>query len=171
MYTIRLISILSFILLGIVSRFVPHLPNFTAVNAIALGSTNSLKSPWLSMLTISSIMLATDFVFGFHNCMPFVYIAYGLVILLGSFMRRRSSDYLLILLSSIIFFLITNFGAWATGSLYPKTLSGLGICYFAALPFLLNQVLGDLIFGMLICYSARKLEFMLQSNKGSRSLV
>jgi hypothetical protein len=45
---------------------------------------------------------------------------------------------------SVVFFLISNFGVWVAGRLYPVTMSGLAACYVAALPFFRNSVLGDL---------------------------
>jgi hypothetical protein len=45
--------------------------------------------------------------------------------------------------SSLSFFLISNFGVWAGGRLYPNTLAGLAACFTAAIPFYQNQVAGD----------------------------
>jgi len=47
---------------------------------------------------------------------------------------------------SVLFFLISNFGVWVAGKLYPLTLSGLAACYVAALPFFRNSILGDLAY-------------------------
>jgi hypothetical protein len=55
-----------------------------------------------------------------------------------------------ILCSSLGFWIWTNFGVWATSGLYSKTLTGLGECYIAALPFLLNSLIGDMIWGLAI---------------------
>ena len=40
-------------------------------------------------------------------------------------------------------FIVTNFGVWALGSLYPKTMEGLITCYLAAVPFFRNTLIGD----------------------------
>jgi hypothetical protein len=50
------------------------------------------------------------------------------------------------LVTSSIFFLISNFGVWATQGMYPMTASGLVECYVAAIPFFGNQIAGDLFF-------------------------
>jgi hypothetical protein len=47
---------------------------------------------------------------------------------------------------SVGFFLISNFGVWVAGRLYPVTTSGLAACYVAALPFFRNSILGDLAY-------------------------
>jgi len=49
-------------------------------------------------------------------------------------------------ISSILFFVFTNFGVWAFGSLYPKTVEGLIACYVAAIPFFQNTLLGDALY-------------------------
>lgn len=50
--------------------------------------------------------------------------------------------------ASLWFFLWTNFGVWFLDSwgMYPKTLSGLTLCYIAGLPFLKLNLLGNIIF-------------------------
>ena len=47
---------------------------------------------------------------------------------------------------SLVFFLITNFGVWASIGLYPLTAIGLMSCYVAGLPFLKGTMVGDLAF-------------------------
>ena len=37
--------------------------------------------------------------------------------------------------AAVIFFLLSNFGVWLGGMMYPLSLSGLISCYFAGLPF------------------------------------
>lgn len=150
MRTFRLISILGFIALGLTTRLLPHIPNFTAINAIALMGISVLGSSWASFAVLSFVMLCSDVFFGFHHSMPFVYLSYGLTVILGSYIKAHKSNAGLILLSSFIFFAITNFGVWWNGCLYSKDISGFALCYVAALPFLLNQVLADLIFGLSI---------------------
>jgi hypothetical protein len=47
--------------------------------------------------------------------------------------------------SSVFFFLVTNFGVFVEGLLYPPTLSGLVQCYVAGIPFLEKQLRANLI--------------------------
>ena len=47
---------------------------------------------------------------------------------------------------SLIFFLVTNFGVWISGAMYPKSLFGLIECYTLALPFFGNSLVGDLVY-------------------------
>src|SRR5262249_8015345 len=46
---------------------------------------------------------------------------------------------------SVLFFLLSNGAVWAFSGMYSLTWQGLVQCYVAALPFLENTVLGDLV--------------------------
>lgn len=41
---------------------------------------------------------------------------------------------------------VTNLAVWAAGSLYPRTLAGLIMCYSAAIPFFRNSLIGDVAY-------------------------
>ena len=60
--------------------------------------------------------------------------------------------------SSALFFLVTNFGVWAFGSLYPMTWDGLIACYVAAVPFFRNTLQGDLFYTLVLFGGFRLLE-------------
>ena len=45
-----------------------------------------------------------------------------------------------------MFFLVTNFGVWWLGNTYPATLSGLGTCYIAAIPFFGRSLLSTSVY-------------------------
>ena len=44
------------------------------------------------------------------------------------------------------FFLVSNFGVWAGGTMYPKNFSGLITCYAAGVPFIHNTIISDVLF-------------------------
>jgi hypothetical protein len=49
--------------------------------------------------------------------------------------------------SALSFFLVSNFGVWASGYVgYPKTLAGLVTAYVAAIPFFEKGLLSDVVF-------------------------
>ena len=149
----RLYRILGFIFLGIVSRLLPHPPNFTAMNAIALFGICSLGNLGRSFFTVFAIMLFSDLIFGFHSSMVFVYFSFGLIILMGHGLKSNRSltrTTSLLGLSSFLFFVITNFGVWYLGSMYPKTLMGLEMCYIAAIPFYANNLISTLLYGAML---------------------
>lgn len=142
----RFFAVLGFICLGVASRFFPHPPNFTAINAIALFGVCALGSLRISLVTVLTAMLLSDLAIGLHSTILFVYLGFGLVVCMGHWLRSCRLPILLIA-SSMLFFAITNFGVWLIDPLYPRTFSGLGACYLAAIPFLGNQILGDLTYG------------------------
>jgi hypothetical protein len=48
--------------------------------------------------------------------------------------------------SAVSFFLVSNFGVWAAGYLYPRTWAGLIASYTNAIPFFRNGLISDLFF-------------------------
>lgn len=147
-----LYKILGLIFVGMMSRLVPHPPNMTAINAIALFGICSLGCLRLALFSIFAAMLPLDLILGFHSSMGSVYLSLGLIALMGYFLKPKKllSSTLLLALSSLLFFLITNFGVWLSDSLYPLTAAGLSLCYTAAVPFLLNNLMGTLFYGWLL---------------------
>ena len=161
MHPSRFFTILGFILFGILSRFLPYPPNFTAINSIALFSAFSFANLRLSLCTVFITMFCSDLILGLHSTMLFVYVSFGLIIWMGHWCKINFSTHfipLCVLASSLLFFIITNFGVWLTSSFYPKTFAGLKVCYLAAIPFLSNQILGDLMYSALIfgCFAIAK---------------
>jgi len=78
-----------------------------------------------------------------------MYGSFALIALLGMSILKKIKLPALIagsLGASVIFFLITNFGAWATGMMYPLNMTGLLASYTAGLPFFLNTIAGDLFY-------------------------
>lgn len=77
------------------------------------------------------------------------YLAFASCLLLGSgwLARRRTALRLggAVVTSALAFFVISNFGMWASGY-YPRTWAGLVECYVAALPFLRNTLLSDALY-------------------------
>lgn len=149
----RIIVFLGLVGFGLLSRFLPHPPNVTSLNAVALFGVVYFGNRFLSFATIFLTLLMSDFIIGFHSTMPFVYFSFGLVVLLGSLLKRNrgiKQISCVSFLSSCLFFVVTNFGEWMAGSLYPKTMQGLSLCYLAALPFFTTQIFGDFVYCMFL---------------------
>jgi len=62
--------VLGLILLGVVARLVPHLPNVTPVTAIALFGGAYLPKRWAILLPLA-VMAISDVVIGFHQVIVF----------------------------------------------------------------------------------------------------
>ena len=145
----RLLLIFALILTGFTSRILPHPPNFTAINALAIFSGIYFPQRWLSLAIVLAPLIFSDFFLGFHSTLFFVYLSFSLVALASSYFSICLSSPLLILYtlaSSLFFFLVSNFGVWFADSIYTKDLAGLFLCYVAAIPFLKNQIAADFIY-------------------------
>jgi len=116
---------------GIVLRLIPHIPNVAPVGALALFAGYQSKAKWAWVIPLC-IMFGSDAILGFHKTVPYVYGSYVLISLLGYGMRKNIDATHIVsfsLISSLIFFVVTNFGVWATGTMYTKDLYGLIQCY------------------------------------------
>jgi len=148
------------ILLAAFSRLLPHLPNFTPIGGMALfGAAYFSKkyfafivpfvALWASNLVLDNIFLSQyyeGFVW-FSN--PLVFVGFAFIVLLGLKVLKKVKPLNLLgasLAASLIFFLVSNFGTWLSGGMYPKSFGGLMVCYTAAIPFFWNTLLGDLFY-------------------------
>jgi hypothetical protein len=129
-------------LAAVLTRLVPHLPNFTPVTAIALFGGLYISNKILAYALPLIIMFISDIFLGFSSITLFVYSGFMLVTLIGTL--RKKSNILTIFMGSLSFFIVTNFGVWLLG--YPKTWTGLVECYTLALPFFRNSLFGDFFY-------------------------
>lgn len=134
--------IIAFMLIAVLFRLVPHLPNFTPVTAIALFGGLYFSNKTLAYVAPLFIMLLSDLFLGFHSISIVVYAAFLFVSFIGT--QSKNPSVFAILLSSISFFVITNFGVWLIS--YPKSWVGLVECYTLAIPFFRNSLLGDFFY-------------------------
>lgn len=140
--------ICSLILLGVVSRLVPHPWNATPVMAMALFGGTYLSKRWSILLPLAAVAISDVFL-GWHNTIAFTWGAFALTGLLAWWVRAHPSAtriFVGALSGSVAFFLITNFGVWVVGDLYPRTAAGFWECYVAAIPFFRGTLMGDLVY-------------------------
>lgn len=150
--------IIAFMLIAVLFRLLPHLPNFTPITAIALFGGLYFSNKTMAYLVPLVIMALSDLFLGFHSISFVVYAAFIVVSFIGT--QTKKPSVFTILLSSISFFIITNFGVWLIG--YPKTWSGLVECYTLALPFFRNSLLGDLFYSgvMILGFNAVRKKYL-----------
>lgn len=149
MNPVRFIAITAIILAAAFCRLVPHPPNVTPMMAMALFGGAYLANRKLAFLVPFAAMLASDFFLGFHGAMPFVYLAFGLVVWLGFGLRVKrgmSRTFGAALTGSVLFFVLSNFGVWLTSGMYPLSFAGILECYVAAIPFFRQSLAGDLLY-------------------------
>jgi hypothetical protein len=168
---VRLIALLSAILAAAALRLVPHPPNFSPIDAMALFSGAYLGRRWLSFVAPLAALLLSDVVLGFYAGMWVQYLTVALVVLLGWGALQRVSPLRVgaaAAASSVLFFAITNFGVWLMSGMYSQTLGGLAACYVAAIPFFQNTLAGDLFFSGLLFGGFALLERVLPMLRASR---
>ena len=151
------------ILLAAFTRIMPHPPNFSPMAAIGLfGAAHFAKKwqaffipligIWVSDLVINNYVYSSsssNFVW-FYSGFYWQYISYILIIFTGLFIFNRGISLTKtaggMISSSGIFFLVSNFGVWAGGTMYPKNFGGLITCYAAGVPFIHNTIISDVLF-------------------------
>lgn len=136
------------ILFAVMSRFLPHPPNFTPIAAIALLSSKGFDNRWIAFLIPIVSLLISDLFLGLYDTIPFVYASFVLIVLLGRWVKKIKPS--TVLMSSTVFFVVSNFGVWLLH--YPLTLEGFLQCYTLAVPFFTNTLLGDLVYGAILIY-------------------
>ena len=163
-YNLRFGIVALMVLVAAMSRLLPHPPNFTAVGATALfGAAYFAKKYWAFLIPFLALwisdLILNNVVYGafyegftmFSSYMIWNYVAFGLIIVLGSSVLKKIKPLNLLgasLGASAIFFLLTNLGVWysGAGNIYPDNFAGLMAAYAAGLPYFLNTIVGDLFY-------------------------
>ncbi len=154
---------LAFFVLAITLRFLPHLPNMAPMAALALFAGCYLSSR-VGLILAFGAMAVSDLIghwfevpsMGLYSrgTMLTVYLAIGLTACVGTFLRGRVNMISVPLASlggTAIFFLSTNFACWLDPMMgYSQNASGLLSCYFNAVPFARNTLVGDLLYSGLL---------------------
>lgn len=140
------------------ARLLPHPPNFTPIEAVALFGGAYAADRRLALLLPLLALALSDLVLGFavygyglvYGGMAFVYASVALIALLGrGWLHQRATIPRVAggaVVASVLFFVVTNFGAWLTSGLYPHNASGLLACYLAGLPFFHYTLAGALAY-------------------------
>jgi hypothetical protein len=162
MYRVRFLVLLGMVTAAAASRLIPHPPNVTPIAAMALLGGACFADRRAAFAVPLGAMLASDLGLGLlHGNLslvlgPMLLVIYGCfaaTVCLGFLLRGRRCALpiaSIALASSILFFVVSNFGVWALGSLYPRTWDGLVACYVAAIPFFRNTILGDAAYALML---------------------
>lgn len=161
--------LVTMIMLAALSRLLPHPPNFSPVEAMALFGGAWFASRRVALLVPLLAMLASDLALAWMHGGQYldyfssagfwlVYLAIMACGALGFGLRGRVRAPRVLgfaLAGSLLFFMITNFGAWladigSAHSIYAANLSGLAATYVAGIPFFQNTVTGSLFFSAVL---------------------
>lgn len=149
------------IVLAALSRLLPHPPNFSPVEAMALfGGAYFANRVWAIVVPLIAMVLSDiglGLMFG-GSYMSYVaslgfwsvYVCIALSTVLGFGLRGKVNGANVLgysLAGSLLFFVVTNFTTWlGSTSMYPQTGSGLVAAYVAGIPFFKWTVLGTLFY-------------------------
>lgn len=144
------ILLVVFAFAAVASRLFVHVPNFTAVGALALFSGFLLPRQFGFGAPLV-VMLVTDAVVGSYDprLMLVVYGSFAVTAVMGWFIKRRRSAGTVVvgsLAAAVFFFIATNFAVWAYSSWYLHTFAGLLSAYAMGLPFFSPTLAGNLFY-------------------------
>ncbi len=158
------LTLAAMIFLAALSRVLPHPPNFSPIEAVALfGGAYFAKRHWALLVPLAAMFLS-DMVLGLLRGGLYleyfasagyllVYACILLSTLLGFGLRGKVGASRVLgysLAGSLLFFLVTNFGVWLSSPTYPQNASGLLAAYLAGVPFFQWTVLGTLFYSALL---------------------
>ena len=138
---------------GILTRLIPHLPNFSPeiVFALYLGMKYSKALALLMILLIAAI---SDLLlgWGFGSWALFTYSALLTIGWIGMCSKNHYGKKFIINAGgvTVAYWLWTNFGVWLIENIYPHTLTGFIACYSMALPFLTNSLMASIAWSIII---------------------
>ena len=140
------------LLIGIFSRCVLHIPNFTPVVALALFSGAYLPKRYAVVYPLA-LMVISDFFIGWHDTIWFTWGSVAAISVFGFWVKNHKNPVTILsssLLASVFFFVVTNFGTWYASNLYPRTWEGLQSCFILAVPFFRATVLSTVAYAFVI---------------------
>lgn len=159
--------------LSVFLRILPHPANFAPMGSASIFSGAKLSKRYIFLFVLLAAFI-TDYALlyinpfseqilnlskihspldALHSTTFFVYLSFMISAALGLMLRGKKFGWLklgaLSLTSATLFFLITNFGVWATGS-YARGLSGLTMSYEMGLPFFKATLASELFYSFSI---------------------
>lgn len=153
------------IFVAALTRLLPHPPNFSPVEAVALFGGAYFAARWLALAVPLIAMFLSDLALGVVNGGIYwnyfasvhflsIYAVIALSTAIGFGLRGRVTGARVLgysLAGSVLFFVATNFATWATATPgYGACSISLGSCYVAGIPFFQWTLLGTLFYSALL---------------------
>ena len=157
--------------LALLTRFLPHFPNFTAIGAVALVGGFWSKGRPAAMLLPLALLFASDlilnnviygslsegFIWGYPG-MVWVYAGHIAMVLWG---QKAGQMHGLTgaghaVVANLLFFALSNVGFWYGNPALPQTSAGLLTAYVEAIPFFVSATASTLVYGALLQWAYAK---------------
>lgn len=142
------------IVLGIAGRMaLLSYPNIETLMAVSILAGTLLGWRWGAVVSLFAV-IGSDMMIGNTAILLYTWSAWLAIGAVSAVANRRGKTEVwsgalrnagLGVVGTLFFYLWTNFGVWHIGSLYPHTIDGLVLSYVNGLPFLRNQLLGNLL--------------------------
>jgi hypothetical protein len=146
--------IFGLILIAILTRLLPHPPNFAPITSIALFSGFHFSNKRIAILIPLVGMFLSDIFLGLHSLMPVIYLSFILISVMSFYIKTLS--FTNVFLASTLFFVFSNLGVWYF--YYPHNWGGLSTCFVLAIPFFYNAIAGDLFYTSVLQFSFKKIK-------------
>ena len=146
--------IFGLIFIAILTRLLPHPPNFAPITSIALFSGFHFSNKRIAILIPLVGMFLSDIFLGLHSLIPVVYLSFILISVMSFYIKTLS--FTNVLLASTLFFVFSNLGVWYF--FYPHNWGGLSTCFVLAIPFFVNAIAGDLFYTSVLQFSFKKIK-------------
>lgn len=159
------LTLVAMIVLAALSRLLPHPPNFSPVEAMALfGGAYFANRAWAVLVPLVA-MLLSDVALGLtmggeywsYVATSFsfwsVYLCIAVSTVMGFGLRGKVGGANVLgysLAGSLLFFAVTNGVTWFGSTTYPQTGAGLVAAYVAGIPFFKWTVTGTLFYSALL---------------------
>lgn len=151
----NIILAVTLVVVGIAGRMaLLSYPNIETLMAVSILAGTLLGWRWGAVVSLFSV-IGSDMMIGNTLIMAYTWSAWLAIGAVSAVANRRHGktevwsralrNAGLGVVGTLFFYLWTNFGVWHIGGLYPHTIDGLVLSYVNGLPFLRNQLLGNLL--------------------------
>lgn len=141
------------------------LTNFTPIGAMALFGGCYFTDKWKAYAVPLLTLWLSDLVLGyfiyyhklvwFYDGFLWTYAGFALMVMMGAFIKKVNVKNVVLasVSAALVHLLISNFGVWlnriciTTGQPFTQDIQGLLLCYSLALPYMMNMLIGNLVFG------------------------
>jgi len=151
-------------------KVISPLANFTPIGAMALFGGSYFNQKWKAYLVALGTLLLSDIIMmqtiytehsnGFlYSGWGWIYASFALMVMMGHFIKKVSVDSVLLsaIGAALVHWLVSDFGVWlgggtdiTTGLPYTRDAHGLAMCYWLAIPYMKNMLIGNILYGALL---------------------
>ncbi len=171
--TVVLILMIVIVALGRIltaGRALSPLANFTPIGAMALFGGCYFNTKWKAYLVPLGILLLSDVILmqtvykehsnGFlYQGWSWIYASFALMVTIGNFIKKVTIKSVLLaaVAAALTHWIVSDFGVWlgggtdiTTGQPYTRDAHGLMMCYYLAIPYMKNMLIGNVLYGALL---------------------